>query len=268
MTISHTSGIDVCSSHKPIENMERQPAGRPKQSPGRWIKKDRKDGKLLTISVWKLHFSKVNVTQKNPPVCQNHDKLGEKSEKNPNKTKHCFNCVVKELYQETWSAFRNKGKLFLKRALLVPAQNYLLRKARISPCISRVVNSPPHPHKCLRDLSLSMERAYFNIVPFRNDHSLLPWLCHNSLHAMSSFITPGLLLKEKEGGKPARGPNKIHTTSERPPTRLLNPHLHKGNPSFPSLGAYFMSYFPFPTSIQSAVPIHLLILINMDFHIS
>lgn len=182
MTRSHTSGIDACFSHKPTDNMERQPAERPKQNPGRWVKKDRKYGKHCKLLFGNCISPKRLLPKKT--VSQNHDQLGEKSEK---KTTHCFNCVVKELHQESWSTFRNKGKLLLKRALLVPALNYLVQRDRISPCISRVVNSPSHPHKRLRDLSFSMERGYFNNLPFRKHHCTalaLPQftLCHVKLY--------------------------------------------------------------------------------------
>lgn len=37
--------MDACNTYNPTNNVKRQPAERPKQSPGRQVKKDKKDEK-------------------------------------------------------------------------------------------------------------------------------------------------------------------------------------------------------------------------------
>lgn len=88
---------------------------------------------------------------------------------------------------------------------------------------------------------------------------------------MSSIITPGLLLKEEEGGKPTRAPNKIHTVSEIKTSHVpAEPPSAQRQPYFPIPRSMFHVVFSisdFSAMSKRATPIHLLIPFNVDFHV-
>lgn len=163
----------------------------------------------LSTSVWKLHFSKVNIIQKkNLPLY--------------------IRTMMNELEKE--------------RGLEGGTVSTVLWKS------------------CMRHPDLLCLAS-----------SCKSWLCHRSLCALLGFITSGLPPKEKRGGKSTRVPDTIHSASEIK-TSYRSVELPSAQRQPFSAIPQNMFHAIFSISSLSPIrkrpiPIHLLILFNVDFHV-
>lgn len=145
-------------------------------------------------------------------VSQNHDKLGEKSGKNPTVSTVLWKSCIRntDSPSETMKDFPQEStpgtysKLFITRTEPEPPPLYFQSGELTFSSTYMLEESQLQHGKRLLQYS-SLQEWSFSIAQ--------PWLCQNSLYAMARFIIPGLLLKEEEGGKPTKCPNKTHTAN-------------------------------------------------------